>query len=124
VEAQPIDAMEPVETCEAVGALWGRGAEAPARARVFVCCTRGDERRLAAREIATLLAAGAENIGVVFPAADPAHLVLARLLAEKGVACVDLLETAGPPPLDGQIQRALLAFYERGARIEEFLALW
>jgi hypothetical protein len=124
VEAQPLDATEPAETCEAVGALWGRGAEAPGRARVIVGRTRGDEMRLAARAIAALLASGAENIGVVFPAADPAHLALARLLAEKGVAFVDLLETSGPPPLDGQAQRALLAFYERGARLEEFLALW
>ncbi len=124
VEAQPIDAPEPAATCEGVGALWGRGATDPARARVIVGRTRGDEMRLVARELAALLAAGAENIGVVFPGADPAHLALARLLAEQGVAFVDLLETAGPPPLDGQIQRALLAFYERGARIEELLALW
>jgi hypothetical protein len=124
VEAQPIDATEPAESCEAVGALWGRGTDEPGRARVIVGRTRGDEMRLVAREIATRLAAGAENIGVVFPAADPAHLALARLLAENGVGFVDLLETSGPPPLDGQVQRALLAFYERGARLEEFLALW
>ncbi|MEO6875512.1 MAG: PD-(D/E)XK nuclease family protein [Opitutaceae bacterium] len=124
VEAQHIDAKEPAETCEAVGALWGRGAEATAQARVIVGRTRGDELRLVAGEIEALLAAGAENIGVIFPKADPAHLVLARLLAEKNVPFVDLLETASPPPLDVQTQRALLAFYARGARIDEFLALW
>jgi len=124
VEPQPIDAAEPAESCEAVGALWGRGLEAPGRARVLVARTRGDEMRLVVREITALLAAGAENIGVVFPRADPAHLALGRLLAEKGVAFVDLLETSGPPPLDGQAHRALLAFYERGGRIEELLALW
>jgi len=124
VEAQPIDATEPAASCEAVGALWGRGAAATGPVRVLVGRTRGDEMRLVANEIAALLAAGAENIGVVFPHADPAHLALARLLAGKGVAFVDLLETAGPPPLDGQVQRALLGFYERGGRIEEFLTLW
>jgi hypothetical protein len=124
VEPQPIDATEPAETCEAVGELWGRGAEGPGPARVIVGRTRGDEMRLVAREITALLAAGAENIGVVFPQADPAYLALARRLVEKDVAFVDLLETAGPPPLDAQVQRALLAFFERGARIEEFLALW
>ena len=124
VEAQPIDATEPAESCEAVGARWGRGAAAAGPVRVLVGRTRGDEMRLVAGEIAALLAAGAENIAVVFPHSDPAHLALARLLAERGVDFVDLLETAGPPPLDVQVQRALLAFYERGGRIEEFLALW
>ena len=124
VEAQPIDATEPAESCEAVGALWGRGAAATGPVRVLVGRTRGDEMRLVADEIARLLAAGAENVGVVFPHSDPAHLALARRLAEKGVAFVDLLETAGPPPLDVQIQRALLGFYERGGRIEDFLGLW
>lgn len=124
VEAQPIDAAEPAESCEAVGALWGRGTAVPGPVRVIVGRTRGDEMRLVAREIGARLAAGAENIGVVFPHADPAHLALARQLAEQGVAFVDLLETAGPPPLDGQVQRAVLAFYERGARVEALLALW
>ncbi len=124
VEAQPIDAPEPVESCEAVGALWGRDARESGPVRVLVGRTRGDEMRLVADEIVARLAAGAENLGVVFPRADPAHLMLARRLAERGVAFVDLLETSGPPPLEVQAQRALLAFFERGARIEEFLELW
>jgi len=124
VEAQPIDAPEHVDSCEAVGALWGRDARESGPVRVLVGRTRGDEMRLVADEIAARLAAGAENLGVVFPRADPAHLMLARRLAERGVAFVDLLETSGPPPLEVQAQRALLAFFERGARIEEFLALW
>lgn len=124
IEAQPIDADEPARTCEAVGALWGRGAEPAKPVRVLVGRTRGDEMRRVAREIATLLAAGAEDIGVVFPASDPAHLELARLLVERGIVFHDLLETSGTPPLDGQTQRALLGFYARGARVEDLLALW
>jgi len=124
VEPQPIDAAEPAETCEAVGALWGRGVDAPDHVRVIVGRTRGDELRLVAKEIRALLAAGAENVGVVFPQADPAHLALSRLLVGQGVAFVDLMETAGPPPIDVQVQRALLAFYSGGARIEGLLTLW
>lgn len=124
VEPQPIDAPEAEPGCRAVGQLWGREDGSAEQARVLVGRTRGDELRLVADAIATRLQAGAENIGVVFPQADPAHLELARLLAERGIEFVDLLETAGPPPVDAQAQRALLAFYERGARIEELLALW
>jgi hypothetical protein len=124
VEAQPIDAPGPAATCEAVAALWGHDGGAADRAAVMVGRTRGDEMRLVADRIVALLAAGAENIGVVFPRADAAHLQLAHLLAARGVPCTDLLETAGPPPVDVQAQQALLAFYERGARLEELLALW
>lgn len=124
VEAQPIDAPEPAEHCEAVGALWSHGHEVPDRVRLLVGRTRGDEMRLVAREIEARLASGAENVGVVFPRADSAHLLLARLLQERGVAYVDLLETAGPPPLATQTQRALLAFHAGGARVEGLLALW
>ncbi|MBS0661932.1 MAG: PD-(D/E)XK nuclease family protein [Verrucomicrobia bacterium] len=124
VEAQPIDAPEPAEHCEAVGALWSHGAEAPAGVRLLVGRTRGDEMRLVAREIEARLAAGAENVGVVFPRADSAHLLLARLLQARGVAYVDLLEAAGPPALEVQTQRALLAFHAGGARVEGLLALW
>ena len=124
VEAQPIDAPEPAASCEAVGALWGHGAEAPARVRLLVGRTRGDEMRLVAREIAAQLARGAENIGVVFPRADAGHQRLARLLQESGVAYADLLEAAGPPPLEVQAQRALLDFLAGGSRLEGLLALW
>ncbi len=124
VDAQPIDAEDPELSCESVGALWGRGPANADRARVLVGRTRGDEMRLVAREIGALLARGAENVAVVFPRADAAHLALAQLLAADGVPTVDLLETAGPPPLDVQAQRAILEFYRRGARVEELLALW
>ena len=63
-------------------------------------------------------------IGGAFPRADAAHLQLGQLLAIRGVPFADLLETAGPPAVDAQAQRALLAFHERGGRIEELLALW
>ncbi|MBI4624282.1 MAG: PD-(D/E)XK nuclease family protein [Verrucomicrobia bacterium] len=138
-DALPIDAPEPAESCEPVGALWsgeggaglsphtgetaGEGARPPL-ARLLVGRTRGDEMQLVAGEIAALLRRGAENIAVIFPRADAAHLQLARLLAGRGVPFCDLLETAGPPPIDVQAQHALLAFYTRGARLEELLALW
>jgi hypothetical protein len=46
------------------------------------------------------------------------------LLGERGVPFADLLESAGALPIELQVERALLAFYERGARLEELLALW
>ena len=124
VEPEPIDAGDPEETCEAVGALWLREHGDAERASVLVGRTRGDEMRLVADEISHLLARGAESIAVIFPRADAAHLQLASLLAASDVPFVDLLETAGPPPVDVQAQRAILKFYERGARVEDLLALW
>ncbi len=124
VEPQPIDAPEPAESCEAAGTLWTHEGGSAERVEVLVGRTRGDEMRWVADRIVARLAAGAENLGVVFPAADAAHLQLARLLAGRGVPFTDLLETAGPPPVDVQAQRALLAFHERGGRIEELLDLW
>jgi hypothetical protein len=124
VEPQAIDAPEPAATCEAVGTLWTHEGGTAERATVLVGRTRGDEMRLVAQRIDELLASGAENIGVAFPRADAAHLQLAQLLAARGVPFADLLETAGPPAVDAQAQRAMLAFQERGGRIEELLALW
>ncbi|MBI2814837.1 MAG: PD-(D/E)XK nuclease family protein [Opitutae bacterium] len=124
VEARLIDAPSSSANCAAVGALWTGGGGSAARARVIVGQTRTDEMTLVADEIARLAGAGAENVAVVFPRADAAHLRLAQLLAERGVPFADLLETAGPPPIDAQLQRGLLEFYECGTRLEELLALW
>lgn len=124
VEPQPIDAPEPAASCAAAGTLWTHEGGAADRVTVLVGRTRGDEMRLVAARIEALLAAGAENIGVAFPRADAAHLELAGLLAARGVPFADLLETAGPPAVDIQAQRAILAFHERGGRIEDLLALW
>ena len=99
VEPQPIDAPEPAESCEAAGTLWTHEGGSADRVRVMVGRTRGDEMRLVADRIGARLAAGAENIGVVFPAADAAHLHLARLLArpgERGAAAALLLDCDGP----------------------------
>ncbi len=123
-EPLPLDAPEPAQSCEAVGALWGGEQGSSTQARVLVGRTRAEEMTLVAEEIATLLARGADAIAVAFPRADAAHLQLARTLAGKGIAFNDLLGTSGAPPVDVQAQRALLAFHERGARIEELLALW
>jgi len=124
VEPQPIDAPPPAASCEPAGTLWTHEGGTADRVSVLVGRTRGDEMRLVAAHIEALLAAGAENIGVAFPGADAAHLQLAHLLAARGVPFADLLETAGPPAVDIQAQRAILAFHERGGRIEELLALW
>ncbi len=120
-----IDAEEPEMTCEAVGAIWGRqrSDSAPA-ARILVGRTRADEMNLVAADITRLLEEGAENIAVIFPRADAAHLQLTRELAARGVAFADLLEAAAPPPVEAQALRALLRFYERGARVEDLLGLW
>ncbi|MDO8541401.1 MAG: PD-(D/E)XK nuclease family protein [Opitutaceae bacterium] len=123
-EPMPLDAPDPERSCEPVAAVWFQHATTPVPARLVVGQTRGDEMRGVADEICALLDAGADNIGVIFPRADPAHLILARLLQERGILFADMLETAGPPAIEIQAQRALLAFYERGGRIEEFLALW
>jgi hypothetical protein len=120
-----IDADEPAKTCEAVGAIWGRQRhEAAPSTQVLVGRTRADEMHLVAAEIARLLDEGAENIAVIFPRADAGHLQLTRELAGRGVMFADLLEAAAPPPVEVQAQRALLRFYERGARVEDLLRLW
>ncbi len=117
-------ADESTPSCAAVGALWTRDGGSAERARLLVGHTRADEMQLVAHELARLLRAGAENIAVIFPRADAAHLRLGHLLEARQIPFNDLLETAGAPAIDAQLQRALLAFYERGARLEELLDLW
>jgi hypothetical protein len=131
VPATSVDAEEIPPTCEAVAELWIQtGLDSPPvesmpqRAGILVGRTRVDEMTLVANEIVARLVAGAENIGVIFPTSDAAHLRLARLLGERAVPFVDQLETAGAPPLDVRAQRALLEFIEGGGRLEELLALW
>ncbi len=108
----------------AVARLWTGGAGDGAHATVLVGHARVDEMALVADEVVRRLAAGADNLAVVFPCAGAAHLRLSRLLTERGLPFNDLLQAAGPVAVDTQLQRALLAFYERGARLEELLALW
>lgn len=124
VEARLLDAPMPAAGGAAVGALWTGEVGSAERARVLVGQTRADEMTLVAEELARLVRAGADNVAVIFPRADAAHLRLTQLLAARGLPFSDLLETAGPPPIDARLQRGLLAFYERGARLEELLALW
>lgn len=117
-------AAEPGAGCAGVAALWSGAGETDARrATVLVGRTRADEMELAADLVAARLDAGAENIGVVFPAADAAHMHFSRALARRGVAFVDLLGAVGTPPADVHAQRGLLAFHEKGGRIDELLAL-
>lgn len=127
LDAEPlhIDAPEPIASCEAVGAVWSRegGASAP-DVRLLVGRTRADEMTWVANEISRLLDHGAENIGIIFPRADAAHLQLGRELKARQVKFSDLLETAAPPPVEVQTLRALIQFYENGARLEDLLKLW
>ncbi|MDE3083928.1 MAG: hypothetical protein KGJ37_01750, partial [Verrucomicrobiota bacterium] len=118
VAPRVLDAPEPVGPELVAGGL----AAGPARVLVGETCA--DEMALITDEITALLAAGADNIAVVFPRADAAHARLVRLLAERGAAFADLLETGAPPPLEVQAQRALLDFYQGGGRLEELLPLW
>jgi PD-(D/E)XK nuclease superfamily len=123
VEAVTLDAPDP-ESCAEVAALWMGEDGAAGRARVLVGRTRADEMALLAGELADLLAAGADNVAVIFPRADAAHLRLARLLADRGLPFADLLPSVGPPTVDEQLLRGLLTFYSRGARLEDLLGLW
>ena len=123
VEPRLPDAESPAG-CGAVAGLW-TGAEGSAeRARLLVGRTRSDEMELVAGEVERLLARGAANVGVVFPTADSAHLRLARLLSERGVAFADLVEVAAAPPIDVQLLRAVLAFYQGGCSLEGLMGLW
>lgn len=110
--------------CAEVAALWTRGPGSVARATVRIGLTRSDEMEFVADIVAERLAAGAENIAVLFPSADAAYQRFTRRLAARGIVFIDLLGAAGTPPVDVQAQRALLAFYEKGGRLEELLALW
>jgi len=129
--ALPLDALPPSQSCEYVASWWGGtaqsepgdGGELPPP-RVLVGATQTDEMHLVADEVVRLLNADAGEIAVVFPKADAAHTHLVRLLTEREVLFVDLLPGVGAPSLETQLQRALLAFYEKGGRLEELLALW
>lgn len=131
--ALPIDAPgEPPASCENVAEVWASSEGLPDEAarsletqsEVIVGTTRAAEMELACEKIDAILKRGAENIGVIFPTSDAAHLRLVELLEKRGIAFVDQLETAAPPPVEIQAQRALLAFYRNGCRLEDLLALW
>jgi hypothetical protein len=129
--ALPLDAPPPSQTCEYIASWWGGTAQSePGEVeelplpRVLVGATQTDEMHLVADEVVRLLNADAGEIAVVFPKADAAHTHLVCLLTEREILFVDLLPGVGAPSLETQLQRALLAFYEKGGRLEELLALW
>lgn len=129
VSAIPLDEPPPSQSCEYVASWWNAGsaevflkdAKSP---RVLVGQTQGEEMRLVADEVVRLMAKSASDVAVVFPKADAAHAKLGRMLSDRGVAFVDLLPGVGAPSLEARLQRALLAFYERGGRLDELLTLW
>jgi len=133
--AVPIDEPDgPPTSCENIAEVWASSdgvtedaavtESLETQASVLIGTTRAAEMELVAGKISTLLAQGAENIGVVFPVSDAAHLRLVELLEKRGIPFVDQLETAAPQPVEIQTQRALLAFYKNGCRLEDLLALW
>jgi len=124
VEARPVDAPEPEESCAAVAELWSAGTGSAERAQVIVGRSKSDEMYHVADAVARLLDRGADSVAVIFPGAGAAHARLVRLLEERGVDFADLIGTAGTPPVDTLIQRAMVDFYERGCRMEELLAAW
>lgn len=126
-------AIAPEETfssCESVGTLWragpteNRASREALPCRLVVGCTRGDEMRLVVSEIESALSRGAGHIGVIFPQADAAHATLINLLRGRGIQCHNTIDIAGSSPTETQLQRALLTFYQRGARLEDLLELW
>ena len=124
VEPLMVDAEEPAATCGPVGELWTREGGHAESARVLIGLTRQDEMTLVANEIGTMLRAGAESIGVIFPGADAAHIHLCRLLEKMGLPFIDQVGMAGSPPIEVLLQREILKFYARGARLDELLHLW
>ena len=126
VEAASLAEEEARPSCAPVGqVLTGEAPpSAPLPCELLVGRTHADEMALVAIRIESLLAAGAENIAVIFPGPEAGHRQLAALLAARGLEFADLLETPGTPPIEVRVQRALLMFYERGGRLEEFLELW
>jgi hypothetical protein len=126
VEAASLPEEETGPDCAAVGeVLTGEALLAgPPPGETIVGRTRADEMALVAEKVAAWLASGATNVAVILPGAAAGRGQLASLLTARGIAFADLLETPGAPPVEARIQRALLAFYERGGRLEELLDLW
>jgi hypothetical protein len=124
VEPTVVAGDDQAESGAAVAELWSGGAGSADRAGIIVGASRPDEMARVADELQRRLAGGATNIAVVFPRAGSAHGRLVALLEERGVPYADLIGTAGAPPVDTRIQRALVDFYDRGCRLEELLALW
>ena len=109
----------------AVAAAWtGAMAAPPLAVEISVGSTPNEEMQLLADRLTGLLAAGADNIAVVFPAADAAHQRLVGLLGERGLPFNDLVGLVGTPPVEVQLFQALLRFLARGTRLEELLELW
>ncbi len=125
VEPQVLD---PVDVLSGDAVAEGWTADAPVRssptAEVLVGMGRTDEAELIAQKVADLLSTGAEDIGVIFPAADPVHLRVATHLVKQGIDFADMIETKGAPPAEVKIQTAILNYYEQGGRLEQFLEIW
>ena len=130
VDAVPLDEPPPEQSCEHVAAWWGAAGLAGSHdvggrpPGVLVGRTRGEEMLLVADKVVRLLQAGAADIAVVFPMAGAAAGQLARLLELRGVPFVNLLPRAAAAPLEVRLQRALIAFYAQGGRLDELLMLW
>jgi hypothetical protein len=123
-ETQSLDPGEPVPSCSAVAELWAGEGGSGDKADVVLGATKADEMEAVASEVSRLLAQGSANIAVVMSGAGPAHSRLVRLLAQRSIDFADLIGVPGTPTVEIRIERALVDFYERGCRMEEFLLLW
>ncbi len=122
--ALPVDFPEPATAGAGAAALLESGQGDAAAVRVLVGRTRRDEMALVAGEIARLLAAGAENIAVVFPRGDAARAALVRELERRRIPFADQLPVAGQPESEVGLYRSLLAFWRDGSSVAGLLALW
>jgi hypothetical protein len=124
INQEVVEAPDPTESCASVAELWGGEGKLAENVEVIVGRSRLEEMERVAERIVSLLRSGSDNIAVVFPRADPAHVRLARRLDALGVPFADLIGTSGTPPTETRVQRAMVDFYEKGGRLEELLALW
>lgn len=124
VEQAVADADDPAGSCASVAGLWAGGEGSAAGASAIVARSRAEEALLVADRVERLLKSGSESVAVVFPGASAGVARLGRELAARGIDFADLVGSAGTPPVDTRIQRALADFYDRGCRMEELLQLW
>ncbi len=64
------------------------------------------------------------SLAVILPTPGAFYLELVQKLSTRGIAFVDQLARLGTPSVETRLQAALLRFYERSARVDEFLAAW
>ncbi len=69
-------------------------------------------------------AADEDDIAVVFPGPGPLHRLVSARLRALGLPHHDLVGRVAAPPVDTQLLRGVIAFWAKGGRLDEVLALW